>query len=69
MMPIFFVSGRRFDLQPAVLAERQVVLADLVVLRQVGIVVVLAVPLGESGDPAIEGQSPLEGPARTPADS
>ena len=35
------------DLEPAVVAEGQIVLADLIVLGQIGIVVVLAVPLGE----------------------
>ena len=35
------------DRQPAVVAQRQVELADLVALGQVGIVIVLAVPLGE----------------------
>ena len=49
------------DLQPAVVAQRQVVLADLVALGQVGIVVVLAVPLGEAGDLAVQGQGRLDG--------
>ena len=35
------------DLEPAVGAEGQIVLADLITLRQVGIVILLAVPLGE----------------------
>ena len=38
------------DLEPALAAERQIVLADLIVLGQVRIVVVLAVPLGEARD-------------------
>ena len=42
------------DLQPAVVAERQIVLADLIALGQVGIVIVLAVPLGERGDLAVQ---------------
>ena len=54
-------AGGRGDLQPAVVAEGQVVLADLVVLGQVGVVVVLAVPLGERRDRAVEGQGRLEG--------
>ena len=48
------------DLQPAVVAQRQVVLAGLVALGQVGIVVVLAVPLGEAGDLAVQGQGRLD---------
>ena len=42
------------DLQGAVEAERQIVLADLVSLRQVGIVILLAIPLGKRGDFAIQ---------------
>ena len=66
-MPMRFGAGGRLDLQPAVLAERQVVLADLVVLRQVGVIVVLAVPLGEVGDLAVEGQGGPEGQVEGPA--
>ena len=44
------------DLQPAVHADRQVVLRDLVALHQVGVVVVLAVELGLGGDRAVERQ-------------
>ena len=42
------------DLEPAVVAERQIVLTDLIALGQVGIVILLAIPLGELGDLAIE---------------
>jgi len=42
------------DFQVAVVAERQVVLADLIALGQVGIVILFAVPLGEFGDLAIQ---------------
>ena len=52
------------DLQPAVVAERQIVLADLIALGQVGIVVVLAVPLGEAGDLAVRAPRRSAGPAR-----
>ena len=38
------------DLQMPALRERQVILADLIVLGQVGIIVVLPVPLGERRD-------------------
>ena len=48
------------DLQPPAGAEREVVLADLVVLGQVGIVVVLPVPLGEAGDLGMERDRRLE---------
>ena len=47
--------------EPALRAEGQVVLADLIALGQVGIVVLLAVPLGERRDRAVEGQARLEG--------
>ncbi len=58
--------GRKFplgiaDIQPAVVAQRQVVLADLVALGQVRVVIVLAVPLGEAGDLAVQGQGRLDG--------
>src|SRR5262249_55755870 len=56
----------RVNLQPAVLAEGQVVLADLVVLRQIGIVVIFAVPLGERGDAAVERDGGLEGEVEGP---
>ena len=74
MMPISFLVrsllriGRDNNLKPAVGAERQVVLADLVVLGQVGVIVVLAVPLGEGGDRQLSA-SPSAGPARTPGGS
>ena len=60
-------SGRGVDLQPAVVAEGEVVLADLVVLGQVGVVVVLAVPLGEGADLAVEGQGGAQGQVEGPA--
>ena len=37
------------DIEEAFVAERQIVLADLVVLRQVRVVVVFAVPFGKAG--------------------
>ena len=46
------------DLQLAVVAERQIVLADLIALGQVGIVIVLAVPLGERRDLAVRAPRP-----------
>ena len=49
------------DLDAAVEAERLVVLADLVALREVGIEVVLAVPLRELGDVAAQGESRADG--------
>ena len=58
MMPIRLGSKAIFrvaDLKVAVGRERQIVLADLITLGQVGVVVLLAVPLGERGDLAIEG--------------
>ena len=72
MMPTRFGSKRPFgiaDLQPAVVRERQVVLADLIALGQVGIVVVLAVPLGERRDLAVQRHGRLAAPARTPRGS
>ncbi len=42
------------DFQPAVLRHRQIVLADLIALGQVGIVVLLAIPLGARRDFAFE---------------
>jgi hypothetical protein len=55
------------DFQPALARKGEVVLADLKALGQVRVVVVLAVPLGEGGDLAVEGhgrpQRQLEGPA------
>ena len=56
------------DVEPAVRGEGQVVLADLVVLGKVGIVVVLAVGLGESGYLAVQGQAALT-PDRRPCHS
>ena len=35
------------DFDEAVLAQRQIILADLIILRQIGVVVALPVPLGE----------------------
>ena len=57
------------DLDPAAPGERQVVLADLIVLGQVGIVVVLAVPLGERRDLGMQRHGRLAAPARTPCGS
>ena len=48
------------DVDESVAAHRQVVLADLVTLRQVWIHVVLAVELGVARDLAAEGQRGLE---------
>ena len=53
------VFDGNFDI--AVLAERQVVLADLVILRQVGVVIALAIPFGEGGDLAVQGQPGQDG--------
>ena len=53
-------AGQR-DLEPARRRERQVVLADLVVLGQVGVVVALAVPLGEARRSAIQGHADHDG--------
>jgi hypothetical protein len=50
----------RRDLEPAAGAERQVILADLIVLGQVGIIVVLAVPLGERRDLGMERDGGLQ---------
>ena len=49
------LPGEHVD--PPALAEGQVVLRDLVVLRQVRVVVVLAVELGERGDLAPAGET------------
>ena len=49
------------DLQPAVVAQRQVVLGDLVAFGEVGVGIVLAIPLGEFGDLAVEGQGGHDG--------
>src|SRR5262249_19727773 len=54
-------AGGRLDLQPAVVAEGEVVLADLVVLGQVRVVVILAVPLGERRDLTVKGQGRAQG--------
>ena len=62
-----FRSVRGGDLEPAIATEREVVLADLVVLRQVGIVIVLAVPLGERSDGAAQRERRLEGEVERPA--
>ena len=72
MMPIFFGSKRPFGSlisKLAVVRERQIELADLIALGQVGIVILLAVPLRERGDLAVRAQRPSAGPARTPRDS
>ncbi len=56
-MRIVFGSNAPFriaDLQTPVLRHRQVVLADLIVLRQVGIVILLAIPLGERRNFAVQ---------------
>src|SRR5712691_10654705 len=50
----------RADLEQTVDAHRQVVLADLIALGQVGIHVVLAVELGVSRDRAVEGEGRLQ---------
>src|SRR5437660_438738 len=47
---------RRWNLQITIAAEGQIVLADLIILRQIGIEVVLAIPLGERRDLAVECQ-------------
>ncbi len=47
----------RGQLHVAVVAERKVVLADLIALGQVWVVVVLAIPLAEAGDGAVERQA------------
>ena len=52
---------RRLNIQPAVLAKRQVVLGDLICLGQVGIEVVLPVLLGKMGNGAVGGKSRLDG--------
>ena len=49
------------DLQMAAARKRQVVLADLIVLGQVGIVVVLAVPLGKRRDLGMQRHGRLQG--------
>src|SRR5262249_13196876 len=49
------------NVQRAIVAEREVVLANVGVLGQGGVVVVLAGPLGEAGDLAVESQGRLEG--------
>src|SRR5262249_34488343 len=56
----------RLDLEVSVVAEGQIILADLVVLGQVGVVVVLAVPLGKGSDIAVEGQGCPEGQVEGP---
>ena len=48
------------DLKMAVVAERQIILADLIALRQVGIIIILAVPLRRRRDLAIERDGRLE---------
>ena len=57
------------NLQPAVLRHRQVVLADLITLGQIGIVILLAVPLRELGNLAVQRQRRLAATAQTPAGS
>ena len=48
-----FVVG---DLQPAMFAERQIELADLIGLGQVRIVILLAIPFGEVRDVTVQRQ-------------
>src|SRR5207247_6660485 len=52
---------RHIDVKMASHTQRQVVLRDLVALHQVGVVVVLAVELGEGGYGAVEGQAGAHG--------
>ena len=54
------------NFEPAVAAEGKIVLADLIVLGQIGIVIILAIPLGEAGDAAIQGHGRLEGQVERP---
>jgi hypothetical protein len=56
-----FHPRRRGDLQPAFGAEGQIVLADLIVLREIRIVVIFTIPPGEGGDRAIERHSGAQG--------
>ena len=49
------------DLKDAVVAEGEVVLGDLVILGEVGVIVGLAVPLGVFGDLAVEGEAYFDG--------
>ena len=70
MMPTCFGSkrplGSLIASQPSS-DERQIVLADLIALGQIGIVVILAVPLGERGDLAIQRHGRLECQLERPA--
>ncbi len=50
-----------FDIQVTVLAEGQVILGNLIGLRQVGIEVVLPILLGEGSDLAVGGKAGLDG--------
>ncbi len=59
--PQLAVLFRLGDVQMPVAAQRHVILADLVSFRQVGIVVVLPIPLGEPGDLAVQPQGRLHG--------
>ena len=52
-----------------VLRHRQIVLADLIVLRQIGIVVLFAIPLRERRNFAVERDRRLAAQAETPRDS
>ena len=58
-----FLGPVRFEgyLDETILAERQIVLAYLIILRQVGIVVALSVPLSERRYPAVEGHRSQDG--------
>ena len=56
-MPACVASAARLNVSQPSTAERQVVLRDLVALRQVGVEVVLAVELGEGGDLAVQRQA------------
>ncbi len=63
MMPTRFGSKASLgiaDFQIAVVRKRQIVLADLIALGQVGIVIILAVPLGERRDLAIQRHGRLQ---------
>ncbi len=47
--------GLGVDFEPAVVADGKVVLADLIALGKIGIIILFAVPLGERGDVAVQG--------------
>src|SRR5260370_39433523 len=58
--PLGGEGGGCLDVQKPVMAERQIVLANLIVLGQVRIVIILAVPFGESGQFAVQSHRRLE---------